>query len=56
MAAKAQRSSHRCAKKARFAMLIINAEVDGVRLDVRFQDKILELSSSIQPAPGIVGH
>ena len=33
-------------------MLIINAEVDGVRLDVRFQDKILELSSSIQPAPG----
>ena len=33
-------------------MLIVNAEVDGVRLDVRFQDKILELSSSIQPAPG----
>ena len=33
-------------------MLIVNAEVDGVRLDVRFQDKILELSSSIQPTPG----
>ena len=32
-------------------MLIVNADVDGVRLDVRFNDKILELNSSIQPAP-----
>ena len=33
-------------------MLIVDADVDGARLDVRFNDKILELNSRIQPAPG----